>query len=740
MKQYTPVIAIVGVILVVVLIGMFTAGPMESSQAKLYKQIDVQVEKAKRMLWEYNPADIRLTAVLGPSASQPADLPTEKWRQTLDDLERNSFDTAIQQQSQKLDTLKGSYAQLNGEPPPAVAVPEGQEAYQSLQTNLDQNAKLLAEALKIVQEARAMSDGDVSGANHPTATRLEAILCYQQADLNRRQAAVQIALADQAREQFGRSVEAWSQLEVAMTSISLELGQDHALVSLDDASPSAAPAPAAPADAADAKAAEKKPAAAPAQAKGDKKSKLGSLFSNLLSGKGKAKPKSDTADAGDKSADKTPAKESPAKADEQPAEQTLPLGAQIAKLTERKGQVQAAIAAAEEAVKKLTGRIEDTQKRLAAAQAQASEAEQKMFQLEDAGVKKTDPKELEKFIKEYNAASAANRAAFRESTMLAEGSLKNAKTGGTNEDQILTAPLTGEQEPERGLLALESDLKAEQGLVESNNLLLKEIERQIADLNRRQGELDKRLRQLRDEQDGWAEKAGQTAKAAIAAMLEAERLASKGIELAQGVGEQAAKQAKAAADNRTREAEEANGQNAPESRNQRLTLIAGNKFTAGHAIALQGDMAYAVAMIQAQREDGLRRHAKLLAVLDTMRLKAEASLLPEGVNAADVPPAVIKAQAAGTAADEAHAAAIKAARSALETYNQADEPLGQLWVLHANIGAVNYLLANLSTGDEAQQYLAQARQQYQRALKGQEELPAAQPFKEVLAGMAPQAK
>ncbi|HOW72745.1 MAG TPA: hypothetical protein PKY77_19260 [Phycisphaerae bacterium] len=734
MKQYTPVIAIVGIILAVVLVGMFTASPLQSPEARLFKQIDAQVEIAKRMLWDYNPADIRLAAILGPSASQPADVPTEKWQQTLADLERNSFDQSLQQQKERKSELGNSYAQLAGVSPPDSAEPEGAQAYQTLQESLNRNATLLSEALKIVQEARGLSDGEASGENHPTATRLEAILCYQQADLNRRQAAVQIALADQAREQFDANVLAWNRLEVEVTSISRELGQEHVLIHLDDSGPPASQPVAAPAASADepAKAVPGQPAAQPTT--GAKKSGLGSLINKLL-----------RRSKGDKEAPKTAtvkaaAKASQAEVAEQSAENTQPLDAQIAKLTERKGQVQAAIAAAEKTVAKLTDQISNTQTRLAAAQAQASEAEQKMFKLEDAGVKSTDPAALNSFVKDYSAASAANRAAFRESTMLAQGAIKGAKTDAVHEDDILNAPLTGDQGAERGLVALQSDLKAEQGLIESNNLLLKEIQRQTAELNRRQDTLTRQLAQLKAEQATFAEKAGEAAKAAIAALLEAEKLAAKGIELAEGSGQQAARRAKAAAENRMQNAERLNQDNAPESRNPRLTLIAGNKFTAGHAIALEGDMAYVVAMTQAQREESLRRHARLLAVLETLGMKPEASLRPEGVNAADLPQAIVKSDAARTTADQAHAAAVKAARSALETYNQADDPLKQLWVLHANLGAINYLLANLSTGDEAQQYLAQARQQYQRALRGQEDRPEAQPYKEVLAGIAPPAK
>lgn len=724
MKQYTPVIAIIGIVGVVVLASMFTASPLQSPEAKLFRQIDGQVEIAKRMLWDYNPADIRLAAVLGPSASQPADLPTEKWQQTLQDLERSSVDPALEQRKS---ALSDSYARLNGEPPEAVPSPDGARAYQTLQERLDRNAKLLSDALKIVQEARGLSDGEVSGADHPTATRLEAILCYQQADLNRRQAAVQMALADQAREQFDQSTQAWSRLEVEVTSISRELGQEHGLVTLDGGAPSASTPTRAPAAVGD-------------KAAGTQKGRgvVGRLINSVFGGLGKSRtpPKTATVEAADK-APQVPEKTPQA---EPPAVITPPLGARIAQLAERKSQVEAAIRAAEEAVQKVSGQIEDTKKRLDAARAQASETEQKMFKLEDEGVKTTDPGVLDQFIKAYNEASAVNRVKFRESAMLAEGALKDAKIEAANEDEMLTAPLTGAQGAERGLVALRSDLKAEEALVESNTALLKEIERQIADLHRRQGTLTKQLAQLKSEQATCAEQAGQAAKAAIAAMLEAEQLTTKGLELAEGAGQQAAQRAKEAAGKRMREAEEANATNAPESRNPRLTLIASNRFTTGHAIALEGDMAYVAAMILAQREEGLRRHAGLLAALETLGIQPDAALLPEGVNAAEVPPAIVKSLAAETSAEEAHAAAIKAARLALEKYNQADEPLKQLWVLHAHLGAINYLLANLSTGEEAQQYLAQARQQYQRALKGQEEQPAAQAFKEVLAGMTSAAR
>jgi len=464
-KSHVPIIVAVGAVVVGLLLSLFTASWLEDPRERSYRLIDEQVDLAQRMLADYEPLGTRLSRALGVTATQPADVPDERWQAMLSSVERDSvISESLQKQGARIRTLAGEYSQLEGSAPPGPRRPGSSEAYRQLSADLKQNEKQIAGALRIVQAA---IQDNIDGANHPSATRLEAILCYHQADLQRRQAALQRAVADEARIAFTHHVSLWRELDASMRSLDDELRQPSApttkpVVAQTPAEPivEQAPGPTTTPD-------------SPAQA-------------------GEVEPDSEAAIAQDEPADAdTPAKIAPP-----------PLAARVAKLQARQAEVTADSQAAQEQARRLTEAIAELEQQIAAARAQAHAAEQRMFELEEAGVDPSDPESLKQFIEAYNAASAAHRIAFRESTILQQGALRNARADTTNEDEMLTMPLVPadpdrEMAPERGLVALQSDLRAAQALVETRQVVAKEIDRQIEELSLRQTELVDRQTRLR---------------------------------------------------------------------------------------------------------------------------------------------------------------------------------------------------------------------------------------------------
>lgn len=666
MKFQILVIIVVGALLACVVGGLLMVWPLESAQSRLNHKIDEKVAVAQRMLASYNPYTTRLSPLLGPTATQPSEVPDELWRDIVSKVEQEGVISGpLQAQRDQVARHDQVYAKLEGVAPRRAIVPAGEQALRELQGTISRNDKLISDALRIVQEARQLSDGEASGTNHFAVNRLEAILCYHQADMWRRQADLREIGIEQSYTEYTDYYKSWLNLELPIRTLAGDLGEQ---------------------------------------------------FATTMTGS--SQPASSVA------------------ADHDAGEQVYSLDARIAELQKKKVELENEITSARNDSARLSGLIADLEKRIADVEKQAGDAERQMLVLEARGISPGQADSLDQFTQSYRAASDLNRKAFREWQTLAEGSLRDVHVESADDDRVNTSPLVGKKTTERGLKTLKDDLAIAELLARNMKSWLDDVTLQIEALSLKKKELARRAEILLTARAQDVEKAANVAKAIIAAAIEADQLRLQAIELLQNLGKQAAQRARQAADKRIREADELNSANNPESRNPRLSMISDTRFTTGHAITIIGDMAYMIAYVQTERIDALTWHQAFLDTLKSMGIKVDKGFLPAGVSSEKSPDWAIQVGAAQEAANQARKEVVDTAKEALEEYEKADQPLKQLWVLHANMAAVKYLLANLYTGEEAEQYRDQARQQYLRAIKDREDRPETPIYKEIVAAMS----
>jgi len=750
-KSHIPIFVLVGVVLVGLAVCALITPSLESPQDRLDRQIDEKVAAAQRLLSHYQPISVQLSRHLGSAATQPVDVPSAEWQEMTRAVEQDSaISDALRAQTGQINKLESEYQRLDGEPARRPAIGSSVEAYSRLQSDLAANDRKLADALQIMQEAIRMNEGEFRGSDHPAATRLETILCYHQANLLRRKAALTWERMEDSEAHLDRYVDRWNTLAVRIELLEQELNggalpsqvvEDQATASEPAATAPAEmePAETAPADtgavvedttgAADEKAA---PSEAP------KTGRIGSLLKRLV----KSKADSDTSDdtVADASADETAEEAEETVADTGPmVRRILPaMRDRITALEGRKAETERGIAAARDEATRLTAAVADIEAKIAAAEQRAATAEQEMFRLQEAGIDSSDPKSLERFVAHYEKAAEAYRLASREAIVLKEGAIRNAKVDAPDVDDVATGPLVAsdpakEMAAERGLIALQSDLRAAEGLVETRETLLAEITRQIKELSARQVEATNDLAVLGELRSDTTGQAALAAKAAIAAAFAADQFEADAIEMADTRGRQAAQRAQQAIQKRMRDAASLDREAGPETPNPRLVMMAGDNALAGHTATLAGDLAFEAARTHAQHAEGLARYRTILAKITRIGLEVGEAMLPEGATADTAPAWLANVEDTDTAIAEARTAAIEAAEQALEIYNEADGPLKQLWVLRANIGAVHLLLANLTSGEEAENHLTEARVEYGRALQSREDRPEAPIYQGVVA-------
>ena len=716
-KSHINLIVVAGVVVVGLAVFVFTAYPLESAQTRLDRHIDEQVDIAQRIMLAYRPVTTHLTRLMGPAATQPVELAPDQWQSTVNKARQEGPGSEqMRQLGSQIQAVNDRAGRLEGEPVNPPQVPPSAQAYRQLQNDLKSNDQMLDEALRIVQEAINLNEGEFTGSDHPAATRLEAVLCYHRADQFRREAALYHSDAEEAQARFVRDVTLWDRIAADIASTERELAGTPAAGATS--APAATTGPAAAAKAA--------PASEPSVASAS------------------APTASEPALAESKSAGtEAPSEQAAAEPATTTQSALPPIDERIARLEARKAEVTAAIEAAQAQARQLTEAIDKLEQRIAATSQQAADAEQQMLKLQQAGVDPADPQGLKKFTEAYEKASAANRAAYREMTILKQGAVRNARVDTSDEDEVLTKPLVasqpgGQMSTERGLVALRSDLKATEALIEGKldgqdeglKVLAKEIGRQIAELTTRKKELTDRVSALRTVHAEVAKQIARSARTAIAATIEALRLEKQGLDMAQTRGLQAAKRAKKAIEKRIEDARaRGTAENSPQA------MLAGDKIGPGHAIAMTGDLELVAAQILAQQTGALELHAQLLSELHKLGMTIDANLLPAGVTPESAPPAAVRPDAAQTAADKTRTAALEAGKGALEAYNQADAPLQQLWVLHANMATVHHLMANLSAGKEAIEHASAARIEYLRAIKGRDERPETPTLQQAIASL-----
>ncbi len=643
----------------VALVAVIIATPtLESPRDRLFRQIDEKVAQAGRILASYEPIGVQLNFNL--EATDPIDLPSDQWQDIQNYVDQESIvSDMLREQSRRILPLDAEYRRYRGQPGPLGAIGTSAESYERIQGTLTVNERKLVDALRIVQQAVRMSEGEHRGAEHPGATRLETILCYHQAEMFGNKAALSAGRAMQEAMLADRYAARSKALAVAIELLEQEL-------------------------------------------------EGGPLTVN---------------DQEDEPADRRVLRS---------------IEENISELETDKAQTADMMAVTHGQADRLRAEIAELEGRIAEAQERAGTAQRTMLELEQAPHPGRDAAAVERFVEDYRQASQRHRQAAREEAILREGGLRGARVDAPDFEEVDTAPIVpaepGEPiEPIRGLLALENDLEATLERLTNLEGVHAAIEQQIRELNFQKDSVAQRLTESEQQR---AESIAQTAESAariVDAIAASDRLWSEALSIAEDQGRPAAARAQQAIRRRISEAARLNRELPPDSPNPRLSMMAADGPLAGHTQALEGDLMFKVASIQAQRGDILAWYGHLLTRLVEAGVTVDTEQLGEDVTADDVPAWLTDPDAARTASAEAHAAAIEAGRQALAAYEEADAPLSQLWTLRANVGATHFLLGNLTTGDEARQHLYDARVEYTRALRNREDRPEAPTYEAVIA-------
>lgn len=661
MKSYIPTAIVLAAVIVVLVIGPVFTRVFEDPQQNLDRRIDEKVAAAQRMLASYSPQGTRLQSLFSETGIAVPEQASQAWSDYLGQLREDSpISGTLRQQERSIQQLNRDYESLAGQrPETATHWRSGSQAYNQLRTDLTRNESLLNKALTTVQEGIAMSDGEFSGSGHPAATRLEAILYYHQADLKRRQAALEGNLADGTRQEFWKVYRRWDQLETKIQLAERELGLR------EDVRPAVSTGPAVPED-------DAPRAVEPGEA--------------------------------------------------------LTLPERIALLRTQRKEADATLPPAREQVRQMEQKLAVLRAAIATAKKHSRQAQQRMFELRESANDAADSESLDRFIAAYEDAAQADREAFREAITLEKGALRNAHVKPGDIDDLLQEPLTpiNPTEPidaQTGADKLAFELDAVKTRLAAQEAVIAEIDRQIEELTIRQQETEEYLASLRQQQADTQARVEELSRQILAALSRAVELETEAVETLLGRGLQAAKRARTAAAGRISDARTANADNSPQSPNPRLEMIISDGFMTGHSAVLTGDLPFLAVRILAQRIEQLERQQTTIRQLQTSGLAADPQIAPEGMALEQIPAALLSIEASQSMIAASREQAVEAGTLALEGYDQADGPLRQLWLLHANMAGVNGLLAELSTGATAREYRNAAIVEYRRAMQDRTDRP-----------------
>ncbi len=671
MKPYLPIAIAAGLVVAGLALGFFLTPALAPPDSRVRAEMEDKIALAQAMLASYSPTD--------------ADL-----------LRR--FDTAVTSQPST---------------PEQAATPLDEQ----VKTALEQRKNLISDARNLIQEAIGTQVGEASGASSAAATRLQTVILIEQAQILRREAGLHWRLAAEARKRVADVLAHWTAVDAQARSLETALKGEGMLP--QHAAP--APAPAAP--------------AAPAAAGPTEHSRLGTLLGKLLGSK--RKPASEPVTAATEPV-AAPPQTSPATAVvEAPAvprpagPPTCTLDSSIEEILARQTQspeqrladlrlcrvhVQERLAQAQQQADALAPQVQQVRQQIDGAKAQADAAQKKMLELERSGVDATEPGSLERFTKAYTEASTAYRKALRTISILTAGSSSTPLIS-PEEQEMLPQPAISVdpalEKEQRGVLALESDLSAMQARIETEKKLLEQVDKAIDRMTLSQAKLSEYLAGqsgLQASRQVLVQELTVAAREAVAEAIQAYDLESQAMEMLDGQARNAAQQAGRAASG------------------------GGDRFVAGAAKALEGDIDAARALVLSQRIAGLEKHGQMLESIEPAGLAAPA-LLPAPAPAADQPAGgrewATAAKAALAAIETTRSEGIKAATAAIESYRSAANDTKELWTLHTEIAAVEYVLGNLATGPEAEKHLANARREFDLATRDRRDRPEVQALRPI---------
>ena len=537
-----------------------------------------------------------------------------------------------------------------------------------LAEHVRRRSELIDEALKHAREAVQTSVDDASGSSHPAATHLEALLLYRKADLQRREGLAHRIRARRATQRVADLLIAWDEVDRQVRTLAARVVGPQTPHARPTAEGTTEPASA--------------PVAPPSQAE----------CTIALDVEAIATRENQT------------------------------VAQRIADLQQCHAFVSEEITKAQEKARVLQPLVDQLTQRIQAAKARAEAAQKKMAELEHAGIDATDPTSLERFTQEYTQASDEYRRASLEVAILTTGSAPGQPQLSEAEreqliDPLIELPVDFESE-DRGLIALESELRAANGLIETRQKQLELIDKHLARLNDEQKLLRERYERLVASRDQATQAVAAAARQVFVEALAADALEKAALDTLE-TGRGAARRAQSAA------------------RSLGSTPREGytpDRTTAGYARFLAADMEQLALEVQAQLYAGLNAHAQLLEDLQRTGIKPESLLPEEGDRPEDIAWA-INLQGARAAAEDARKKAIEAGTAAIEGYTEAAGDLQNLWILQAQIGACEHLMATITTGPEADKHLAAARKAYDLAIRDRRDRPEAQPYVRILQGL-----
>lgn len=706
MKSNIPIAITVAVVIVALMAAIFTAYPLESPEVAMTRKVESLLEKAQQRLNSFDPGGSRTLMTL--ESAEPA---TEQWSEALRAVDdpQGPFSRTLSAQERTLREIAKDFEHIVDQPQRPGHV-SADKVFRKMQASLKKNEGLIKEALVLASDA--VSESQRVGKPHPEATRLKAILIHTQADLLRRQASLHREVAQSQRLRFMKEHDDWQRTNAMLEGAEVELTGSGAV----------APAVVAKPD----EVAE--PASSPAPKSTGQPGILSHALKRLW-----GRPAETHEEEGVEPAEPeaVTVEEPEAVEEEEPAEEIAdvpPIQDRLDALENQRTGVRQEIADTEKEVTRLQGIVDDLERRLAEALKRSTAAQKKMLALEQKGTDAGDPKSLPGFVEAYEEASRDYREASMEAGTLEHGALRNARIDTEDENKLLTAPLVATEPgkamaPERGLIAMQHELRIAKRLLEKRSELAKELDRQHEGLTARKADVEQRVADLQQRRDDEASAALKELRAAVASMIEADGRENEALDLLMTRGLPTVDQAERASATRIREARTLNLEN--DTPDPRLTMMSREAFSTSHASLIAGDMKVVTASIHAQRAEDLKRHAKILASVEDMAIEAERVLLPEGTTADTVPEAVWQAGAAEAAARDAYDKTIAAGEEAINVYKEIAPDLKDLWVLHANIAAVSYMLAEfIEDPTTAKVYRDQAYQEYERSIR---DLPADTP-------------
>lgn len=765
MKNVIPIAVAGGVVVLVVAVLFMTTTTLQSPEDKFYSEIDAKVEQAQRMLHAYEPfGEMILSGVESAGLETVEYPPAEEWGKHLD---ASAFEERSAAEDRSLRESRQLLASLGYEParPRGVAsIPYGQ-----LEQQLRRNRQLIEDALRIVQEGvrHSVEAGDTTlrGTSHPAATELEAVLLQHKADLLRREAALDREKADAARRRFDRLRSRYQSLESTRLAI---IGDSRPIMSpggvgaifepvevevveTDEAAETAGeagtPTRGFPSERDD-------------SASGPRQRGLVGRLTGFLFGRddeaGDGEPEGDTAIdldnlAGEPDRSITDESGVDETRPDAPADVKRPgpdamVGTappptpeeRIANLNKQRQESEAHIEALEARITELEAEVADLEDALAEAKAEADAARLRMIELEEMEVSPTEPGSLDRFIADYDQVARRYRQATTRISFIENGGIHNAQPGTDDmteagDETIPLVPIDSSQQMQarRALPVVKAELDAARVRRDGRQALVALIDKQIRTVQEDEQRNRDRIKAIEAEQASVLQEAGEAIRGANGFAYTAEMTENSALDLIDGPGLQAARNAKNAARNDQR----VSGMRDRVVEGTELTsakILSAVRVISGHAQLLEADAEWLRAQILAQQLEGLADHERMLLDAERMGIRSESDMLPASLEGRDVPSHLLQADAAADVREAVRERAIAAGNAAVETYRQAAGDL-DLWLVHANLAAVQHLLARLHADDQRDNLRQQAIESYARALeKRQEDDPDARIYRDIL--------